>query len=102
MTGSVTVQAMHILDADTCQIVASTLTTNDMDEGPKVGPLFDQMAGPIASFTSDGAYDSIDVSTRMTERHLERAILPGGGLVQHRIRHGTDQVGGNLDAMEIA
>ena len=47
---------LHIgADADTGRIVASSLTTNDVDDASQVGPLFDQVAGPIASFTADGA-----------------------------------------------
>src|SRR3954454_8241290 len=49
---------LHIgMDADTGQIVAATLTTHDVDDGSQVGPLLDQVDGPIASFTGDGAYD---------------------------------------------
>src|SRR3982751_2100529 len=45
---------MHIgVDANTGQIVASALTTHDVDDGPQVGPLLDQVAGPVASFTGD-------------------------------------------------
>src|SRR3954469_13162256 len=35
--------------------VAATLTANDVDDGSQVGPLLDQVAGPVASFTGDGA-----------------------------------------------
>ncbi len=45
------------MDAGTGQIVASLLTTKDVDEGSQVGPLLDQVEGPLASFTGDGAYD---------------------------------------------
>ncbi|MEA2874712.1 MAG: hypothetical protein QOH67_5053, partial [Hyphomicrobiales bacterium] len=49
---------LHIgVDADTGQIVATRLTTNDVDDGSQVGPLLDQVSGPLASFTGDGAYD---------------------------------------------
>src|SRR5207253_185907 len=49
---------LHIgVDADTGRIVAAALTTNDVDDGSQVGPLLDQIDGPIASFTGDGAYD---------------------------------------------
>src|SRR3954463_7463173 len=48
---------MHVgTDADTGQIVASELTTNDVDDGTQVGPLLDQVDGQIDSFTGDGAY----------------------------------------------
>src|SRR4051795_370371 len=39
------------VDADTGRIVASELTTNDVDDGSQVGPLLDQVTGPVASFT---------------------------------------------------
>jgi hypothetical protein len=49
---------LHIgVDADTGQIVAAELTSNDVDDGSQVGPLLDQIAVPVASFTGDGAYD---------------------------------------------
>jgi Transposase DDE domain len=39
---------LHIgVDADTGQIMATELTTNDIDDGSRVGPLLDQVAGPI-------------------------------------------------------
>ena len=48
---------LHIgVDADTGQIMATELTTNDIDDGWRAGSLLDQVAGPIASFTGDGAY----------------------------------------------
>src|SRR3954452_940190 len=67
---------MHIgVDADSGRIVTSTLTTNDVDDGCQVGPLLDQVAGSVASFTGDGAYDRDDVSTSVAERHPEAAII---------------------------
>ena len=62
-------------DADTGQIVAATLTTHDVDDGSQVGPLLDQMDGPIASFTGDGAYDQDGVYTSVGERHPEAAVV---------------------------
>jgi Transposase DDE domain len=67
---------MHIgVDADTGQIVAATLTTHDVDDGSQVGPLLDQVAGPIASFTGDGAYDQEGVYASVAERHPEAAVI---------------------------
>src|SRR4051795_3063738 len=41
---------MHIgVDADTGRIVASALTPHDVDDGSQVGPLLDQVVGPVAS-----------------------------------------------------
>jgi len=62
-------------DADTGQIIAATLTTNDVDDGSQVGPLLDQVAGPVASFTGDGAYDQDGVYASVAERHPEAAII---------------------------
>ena len=62
-------------DADTGQIVAATLTTHDVDDGAQVGPLLDQVDGPIASFTGDGAYDQDGVYASVSERHPEAAII---------------------------
>src|SRR6185369_14894043 len=39
------------VDANTGQIVASTLTTHDGDDGSQAGSLLDQVAGPVGSFT---------------------------------------------------
>ena len=62
-------------DAGTGQIVAATLTTHDVDDGSQVGPLLDQVDGPIASFTGDGAYDQDGVYTSVGERHPEAAVV---------------------------
>src|SRR5215213_9996543 len=62
-------------DADTGQIVAATLSTHDVDDGSQVGPLLDQVDGPIASFTGDGAYDQDGVCASVAERYPEAAII---------------------------
>ena len=51
------------------------LTTNDLDDGSRVGPLLDQVADPLASFTGDGAYDREDVSGEVAERYPEAAVI---------------------------
>ena len=67
---------LHIgLDADTGQIVAAALTAKEVDDGAAVGPLLDQVAGEVASFTADGAYDQDGVSTAVAERHPEAAVI---------------------------
>jgi hypothetical protein len=55
--------------------VAATLTNNDVDDGSQVGPLLDQVDGPIASFTGDGAYDQDGVYASVAERHPEAAVI---------------------------
>jgi len=63
------------VNADTGQIVAATLTAHDEDDGSQVGPLLDQVDGPIASFTGDGAYDQDGVHASVAERHPEAAVI---------------------------
>lgn len=47
---------MHIgTDAGTGRIVAATPTERGVDDASQVEPLLDQIAGPVASLTSDGA-----------------------------------------------
>lgn len=74
------------MDADTGQIVASALTTNDLDDGSQIGPLLDQVTGSVATFTGDGAYDRDDVSTSVAERHPDAAVIvpPRSGAVPSR------------------
>ena len=67
---------LHIgLDADTGQIVAATLTRKEIDDGAEVGPLLDQVAASVSSFTADGAYDQEGVSAVVAERYPEAAII---------------------------
>jgi hypothetical protein len=54
---------LHIgVDADTGQIVAAALTTNDVDDGSKVGPLLDQIDHPIAAYDHEGVYGEVAAS----------------------------------------
>src|SRR3954466_735800 len=65
------------MDAETGQIVAAALTTNDVDDddGSQVGPLLDQMTTPLASFTADGAYDQEGVAAAIAERYPEAVVV---------------------------
>ena len=66
---------LHVgVDADTGQIVAATLTTSDVDDAAQVSALLDQ-AGPVASFTADGAYDRDGVYGEVARRS------PGAGVI---------------------
>ena len=58
------------------RIVASELTTNDIDDGSQVGPLLDQVTGPVASVTGDGAYDQDGVSRSVAQRHPDARVCP--------------------------
>jgi hypothetical protein len=63
---------LHIgVDAETGEIVAADLTTNDVDDASQVGTLPGQVAGPVATFTGDGAYDQEGVYRALV--HFEAA-----------------------------
>jgi hypothetical protein len=60
---------LHIgTDANTGEIVATALTTNDVDDASQIGRLLDQVERPVASFTGDGAYDQDSVYQTITKR----------------------------------
>src|SRR4051794_40526079 len=69
-------RVLHLAtDADTGRIVASVLTDKDADDGSQVGTLLDQVDGPVASVTGDGAYDRDDVYAEVAARHPEAAVV---------------------------
>jgi hypothetical protein len=69
-------RVLHLAtDADTGRIVASVLTDKDADDGSQVGPLLDQVEGPVASITGDGAYDRDDVYAEVAARHPAAAVV---------------------------
>ncbi len=69
-------RTLHIgTDADTGEIVAATLTGSDASDASQVGPLLDQMAGPVASFTADGAYDWDTVYDEVAACHPDAAVV---------------------------
>jgi hypothetical protein len=67
---------LHIgVDADTGQIIAADLTSKDVDDGAQVAPSLEQIAGPVASFTGDGAYDRDGVYREVCQRHPDAAVI---------------------------
>jgi len=67
---------LHLgVDAETGRIVASTLTRKDVDDASQAGPLLDQIAGAVASFTGDGAYDQDRVYAGVAQRHPDAAVV---------------------------
>ena len=67
---------LHIgVDADTERIVASTLTMSDVDDASRIGPLLNQVADPIASFTADGAYNQDVVYCEVAARHPDATVI---------------------------
>ena len=57
------------------EIVAAALTANDVDDACQIGPLLDQLAGPVASFTGDGAYDQDSVYRAVIDRDPDAAVI---------------------------
>ncbi len=82
---------LHIaVDADTGQIAAVALTANDVGDASQVGALLDQVDGPIASFTADGAYDQDGVYQR-GRRAQPRGVRHRPTALQRRAeRHSRD------------
>src|SRR3954453_6139349 len=69
-------RVLHLAtDADTGRMVARVLTDKDVDDGSQVGTLLDQVDGPVASFTGDGAYDRDDVYAAVAARHPAAAVV---------------------------
>jgi hypothetical protein len=66
----------HIgVDAKTGEILASELTTSDVDDGSQVESLLDQITGSLASFTGDGAYDQEDIYGTVDQRHPDADVI---------------------------
>ena len=69
-------RVLHLAtDADTGRIVASVLTDKDADDGSQVGILLDQVDGPVASFTGDGAHDHDDVYAQVMTRYPDAEVI---------------------------
>ena len=67
---------LHLgVDTGTGRIVASLLTTRDVDDASQVGPLLDRIDEPLASFTGDGACDQEGVTPSIGSRHPDAAIV---------------------------
>ena len=67
--GRRTWRKLHLaVDPGTGEILASELTTTEEGDASQVGPLLEQITGPIASVTADGAYDGEPVYRAVAER----------------------------------
>jgi hypothetical protein len=74
--GHRTWRKLHLAaDPDTNEILASELTTIEDGDASQVGPLLDQIPGPIASVTADGAYDGAPVYRIIAERDPAAAVI---------------------------
>ena len=67
---------LHVgVDAASGWIMAATLTDHDVDDGSPVGPLLDQIDGPLAAFMGDGAYDQAGVTAAVAEHTPDAAVI---------------------------
>jgi hypothetical protein len=67
---------LHIgVDAETGQILASELTSSDIDDGSQIEPLLDQIPTPLASLIGDGAYDQTDIYSTVAKRNPEADVI---------------------------
>ena len=67
---------LHLaVDAKTGTIVASTLTSKDVDDAAELGPLLDQIEEPLAAVIADGAYDQDRVYDAVAEHSAEAAVV---------------------------
>jgi transposase len=74
--GHRTWRKLHLaVDPDRGEIVASELTTSEDGDASQVGPLLDQISGPIASVIADGAYDGEPVYRTIAERDPAAAVI---------------------------
>ena len=60
---------------ETGTIVASTLTSKEVDDAAELGPLLDQIDEPLAAVIADGAYDQDRVYDAVAEHSAEAAVV---------------------------
>jgi hypothetical protein len=66
---------LHLaVDAKTGTIVASTLTSKEVDDAAELGPLLDQIDEPLAAVVADGAYDQDRVYDAVAGHSAEAAV----------------------------
>jgi transposase len=67
---------LHLaVDAHSGQIVAATLTDQDVDDASQVDPLLDQIPGEIEQVTADGAYDGEPTYEAIVSRNSNIAVV---------------------------
>ena len=67
---------LHLgIDARTGRIVASTLTSKEIDDAAELGTLLDQVDNPLAAVVADGAYDQDRVYDDVAEHSAEAAVV---------------------------
>jgi len=67
---------LHIaIDPDSGDILAAELTTTEDGDASQVGPLLDQIPGPLNAVLADGAYDGDPVYRAISDRHPTAAVI---------------------------
>jgi hypothetical protein len=74
MQFKVTNWATYAVDADSGQIVAVTLTGQDVDDPSQVAPLLEQIPGEIEQVTADGAYDGEPTYATIAARSADISV----------------------------
>jgi len=73
--GKRTSRKLHLaVDPSSGELLASELTGNEDGDASQVGPLLEQIAGPIASMTAHGAYDGELVYRAVAERQPDPPV----------------------------
>src|SRR5829696_3113133 len=73
--GKRTWRKLHLaIDPSTGEILASELTSHDEGDASQVGPLLEQIPGPLTSVTADGAYDGEPVYRAVAERQPDPPV----------------------------
>jgi hypothetical protein len=74
--GRWTWRKLHLtVDPEYGEILTSELTTTEDGDASLVGPLLDQISGPIASVRADGAYDGEPVYRIIAQRDPTAAVI---------------------------
>ena len=67
---------LHLaVDPDSGDILAAELTTTDKGDASLVGPLLDQIDGPVSAVLADGAYDGDPTYQTILDRHPDATVV---------------------------
>ncbi|MCW2239282.1 IS5 family transposase [Azospirillum canadense] len=67
---------LHLaVDPESGNVLAAELTTTEDGDASQVGPLLDQIAGPVRAVLADGAYDGEPVYQTIAERHADATVI---------------------------
>ena len=64
-----------VVDPDNSEILAVELTTTDEGDASLVGPLLDQIEGPVSAVLADGAYDGDPTYQTILDRHSDATVV---------------------------